>query len=54
LSVPPLDKDPFASLTPADLAAMGAAPGPSTTGDDDDGSKYEDDKDDGEDDDDDK
>jgi hypothetical protein len=44
---PPLDDDPFALLTPTELAAMGAAPGPSTASDDGGSSEY-----DGEDDDD--
>jgi hypothetical protein len=49
---PPLDDDPFASLTLADLVAMGAALGSSTTSDDDDDNEYEDDEDDSGDDDD--
>jgi hypothetical protein len=39
LPAPPLDEDPFASLSATDLAAMEAAP----VDDDDKGSKYEDD-----------
>jgi hypothetical protein len=49
---PPLDGDPFASLTLTDLAAMGATLGSSTTSDDDDDNEYEGGEDDGEDDDD--
>jgi hypothetical protein len=41
---PPLDEDPIASLTPADLAAMRAAPN-----DNDDDSEYEDDDEGGDD-----
>jgi hypothetical protein len=46
LPEPPLDEDPFTSLNPADLTAMGDAPSPSTAGNDDNGNEYEDDDDD--------
>jgi hypothetical protein len=47
---PPLDDDPFAFLTPTELAAMGATLGPSIAVDDDGSNEYQGDKDGGEDD----
>jgi hypothetical protein len=44
---PSLDDDPFTSLTPAELVAMGVVLGPSTIGDNEGNSEYEgDDEDD--------